>query len=68
VSSVAARILGAVRAREVGLRLRERNADDVTDAHVVCCAAELRVAVLTSDPDDIQALARPGEEIAVISV
>lgn len=61
-------VLGAMRAREIGLRLGERDANDVADAHVVCCAAEFRVAVLTSDPGDIQALTRPGEEVAVIAV
>jgi predicted nucleic acid-binding protein len=56
------------RAKEVGLRLGLRNASDVSDAHVACCASEHRAAVATSDPDDIQALAMPGERLALIPV
>jgi methyl coenzyme M reductase subunit C len=69
-----ARLLGATRidplveerAKEIGLRLGERRANDVADAHVVCCAAEFRAAIVTSDPGDLEALAMPGEQVAVI--
>lgn len=56
------------RAKEVGLRLGLRDASDVTDAHVVCCALQYRSIVATSDPDDIRALASPGEALTVIAV
>jgi len=60
--------LDAPRAKEVGVRLGLRGASDITDAHVVCCASENHAAVVTSDPDDIQALADPGERLTLIAV
>jgi hypothetical protein len=56
------------RAKEVGSLLGRRGAKDVADAHVVCCASEQRATVVTSDPDDIRALAEPGERLTVIAV
>jgi len=56
------------RAREVGELLGLRDADDIADAHVVCCATAHRAAVVTSDPRDIEALAGPGEGLSVIRV
>lgn len=56
------------RAKEVGVRLARRDASDIADAHVVCCASEQHATVLTSDSDDIQALAEPGERLDLIAV
>jgi hypothetical protein len=56
------------RAKQVGVRLGRRDANDVADAHVVCCASEQLATVVTSDPDDIQALADPGERLTLIAV
>lgn len=56
------------RAREVGVRLGDRGATDVADAHVVCCAFDYRATVATSDPDDIRALATPAEALTLIAV
>lgn len=56
------------RAKEVGLRLGLRGTSDVSDAHVACCAAEHRATVATSDPDDIKALAMPGERLGLLPV
>jgi hypothetical protein len=56
------------RAKEVGLRLGLRGASDVADAHVACCASEYRATIATSDPDDIRALAMPGEHLALIPI
>lgn len=60
--------IGEARAKEIGMRLGERGASDVVDAHVVCCAVELRAAVVTSDPHDIDELTNPDEELTVIAV
>jgi predicted nucleic acid-binding protein len=54
------------RAREVGQRLGARGGRDVADAHVVCCAAEHDAVIVTSDPDDTEALIEPGESIELI--
>lgn len=75
-SAPLARLQGAIdvdslngeRAREVGERLGDRGGSDVVDAHVVCCAAEQRATIATSDPDDIRSLARPGERLTLIPV
>jgi hypothetical protein len=56
------------RAKEIGLRLGDRETSDVTDAHVVCCATEFKAIIATSDPRDIQALVRPGERLTLIPV
>lgn len=56
------------RAKEVGKRLGGRVATDIADAHVVCCAVEREAAVVTSDPNDIEALVEPGEQTLVVSV
>jgi hypothetical protein len=56
------------RAKEIGVRLGLRDASDVADAHVVCCALEQRATVATSDSDDIQALAKPGESLTLIPI
>lgn len=56
------------RAKEVGGRLGSRGGRDLVDAHAVCCAVEREAAILTSDPDDTEALIEPGEEIELIRV
>ena len=61
-------VLSESRAREVGGRLGSRGKRDVVDAHVVCCAVEREAAILTSDPDDAEALVEPGEDIELIRV
>lgn len=55
-------------AKEVGLRLGLRGASDVPDAHVACCASAYQATVATSDPDDIKALAMPGERLGLMPV
>jgi hypothetical protein len=60
--------LDKARAKEVGERLGNRGADDIADAHVVCCALERNAALVTADSDDMQALVEPGEELTVLSV
>jgi hypothetical protein len=59
---------GEKRAKEVGVRLGGRGADDVADAHVACCAVERRAAIVTSDRADIEALIEPGERVGLIAV
>ncbi len=54
------------RAKEVGVRLGERDSKDVTDAHVVCCALERQAAIATSDPEDLAALTSSDERLALI--
>lgn len=56
------------RAKQIGERIGSRGASDVTDAHVFCCALEYRAALVTSDPDDMEALAEPGEYVTVIAI
>lgn len=60
--------LDEARAKEVGERLGVHSATDVADAHVVCCALAQPAALVTSDPDDMKALAEPGEGLTVVSV
>jgi hypothetical protein len=61
-------ILDEERAKEIGVRLGSRDAGDIADAHVVCCALPQRAAVLTSNPNDIRALVEPGETLTLIPV
>lgn len=61
-------LLDEERAKEVGVRLGRRGADDVADAHVACCAIELRAPVVTSDRADIEALTEPDERVSLIGV
>lgn len=56
------------RAKEVGIRLGERNGSDVADAHVVCCAIAADAPVATSDPDDVAALDDAAGDIATIAL
>ena len=56
------------RAREVGVRLGGRNARNVVDAHVVCCALERRAAIATSDPTDMESLAAANEHLTLAVV
>jgi hypothetical protein len=44
-------------ARLVGLLLGRARAKDIADAHVALCGSRLGQPVLSSDPDDIRALA-----------
>lgn len=75
-SALLARLLaGAVgdslderRAKEVGERLGRYDKTDVADAHVVCCALEQGAILVTSDPDDMEALMAPNEHLVLISV
>lgn len=60
--------LDEARAKEVGERLSSRARADVADAHVVCCALDKGAIVLTSDRDDIEALAEPTEKLVLVSV
>ncbi len=60
--------LDVPRAREIGERLGNRSGTDIADAHVVCCALDHNAAIVTSDRDDIEALADPDGQLAVISV
>jgi len=60
-------VLDEKRAKEVGVRLGSRDADDVADAHVACCAIERRAAIVTSDRADIEALIEPGECVGLIA-
>jgi hypothetical protein len=60
--------LDEARAKEVGERLGDRAKTDIADAHVVCCALDRNAVVVTSDPDDIKALAQPGEDLTLVSV
>lgn len=53
--------LDEARAKQIGERLGSRARTDVADAHVVCCARDQNAIVVTSDRDDIEALAEPGE-------
>jgi hypothetical protein len=48
--------LDRVDATSVGRLLAASRTSDVTDAHVVICAARAGQAVITSDPDDLRAL------------
>jgi hypothetical protein len=56
------------RAKEVGERLGNRGADDVADAHVVCCALDRPAVVVTADSDDMKALVEPDEELTLVAV
>lgn len=60
--------LDEARAKEIGERLGARDASDVADAHVVCCALEHRAALVTSDPDDMKALASADEHLTLVPV
>jgi hypothetical protein len=60
--------LDELRAREVGERLGRRDKSDIADAHVVCCALDRDADLITSDPEDMEALAGPGEEFTLVSV
>ncbi len=61
-------VLEEGRAKEIGERLGGREGSDVVDAHVVCCAAEHRATIVTSDPDDTEMLIGPGEDVELIRV
>lgn len=56
------------RAKEVGVRLGARRMSDVPDGHVACVATTRRAVVATTDPDDIAALADPGDAIALVRI
>ncbi len=60
--------LDEVRAKQVGERLGRRDKADVADAHVVCCALERDAELITSDPDDMEALIEAGENLVLVSV
>jgi predicted nucleic acid-binding protein len=56
------------RAREIGERLGSRGKADITDAHVVCCALDRDADLVTSDPEYMEALTGPDENLALVSV
>jgi hypothetical protein len=56
------------RAKEVGERLGSRGTADIADAHVVCCAIDRRAALITTDSNDMNALAEPREDLTLVSV
>jgi predicted nucleic acid-binding protein len=58
--------LDEARAKEVGVRLSLRSAS--ADAHVVCCAIEVRAAIATSDQGDLRALAGPDDPLVLVPV
>jgi hypothetical protein len=60
--------LDEARAKEVGERLGSRGKSDIADAHVVCCALDRDGDLVTSDPEDMEALTRPGEHLTLVSV
>ncbi len=60
--------LDEARAKQTGERLGSRDTSDVGDAHVICCAVERDAVVVTSDPDDMEALTEPGESVPLIAI
>jgi len=60
--------LDEARAKEVGERLGHRDKDDIADAHVVCCALDRDADLVTSDPEDMEALTEPNEHLVLVSV
>ncbi len=60
--------LDELRAKEIGERLGSRAKSDIADAHVVCCALDRDGNLLTSDPEDMEALAGSGEKLTLVSV
>lgn len=60
--------LDAHRARQIGERIGSRGTSDVVDAHAFCCAIEFEAALVTSDPDDMEALAEPEESPLVVAI
>jgi hypothetical protein len=61
-------LLDEARAKEVGERLGCRDKTDIADAHVVCCALEQGAILITSDPDDMEALSGSDENLVLVSV
>lgn len=68
MSSSTSDSLDEPRAKEVGERLGRRDRADIADAHVVCCALGHDAAIVTSDSDDMEALAAPGERLTFVSI
>ena len=60
--------LDETRAKEVGERLGRHKKADIADAHVACCALEQGAILVTSDPDDMEALIAPNEHLVLVSV
>jgi hypothetical protein len=60
--------LDEARAKEVGERLGSRGMSDIADAHVVCCALDRNADLITSDPDDMEALAGPKENLILVAI
>lgn len=61
-------LLDELRAKEIGERLGRHDKSDIADAHVVCCAVDRGADLITSDPDDMEALTGPGEDLTLVSV
>jgi hypothetical protein len=53
------------RAKEIGVRLGAHGANDVADAHVVCCGVEHEAALATSDVDDMELLIEPDDPVRI---
>jgi hypothetical protein len=60
--------LDEARAKEVGERLGSRSKSDIADAHVICCALDCDADLITSDPEDMEALTGPSEHLTLVSV
>jgi hypothetical protein len=60
--------LDELRAKEIGERLGRCDKSDIADAHVVCCALDRNADLITSDPDDMEPLAGPKENLTLVSV
>ena len=56
------------RAKEVGERLADRGADDIADAHVVCCALDREAVLVSGDTEDMNALVEAGERLTLVSI
>lgn len=61
-------VLDEPRAKEIGERLGRRDKADIVDAHVVCCALDCNADLITSDPEDMEALTAPNEHLVLVSV
>lgn len=60
--------LDEARAKEVGERLGSCGKSDIADAHVVSCALDCDADLITSDPEDVEALTGPSEHLTLVLV
>jgi hypothetical protein len=61
-------VLDEARAKDIGERLGRRDKADIADAHVVCCALDCDADLIASDPEDMEALIAPNENLVLVSV